>query len=933
MLSAPAARSEDTNPAQSEVMDALLRENAKLTLGMQVAGLALAEVDYVTDLKHLSAEAARLFGLGDTAMAVPRAQLQKMFHPDDLALLMPRIAASLDPAGDGQLCMDHRIVRPDGEVRWLRVREQVVFGGPPGARTPVRASMALLDITARKNLAETLRASEERKHLATEATSVGIWEWNILTNEVRWDAQMFCIYGLMPTPDGIVPYSAWSSAVLPEELAQQEAVLQDTIRRLGRSTRTFHILRADDHECRLIQCFEAVRTNAAGQTEWVVGTNLDITERRRANDQMRVSEVRYRRLFEAAHDGVLLLDPETRKITDANPFMTTLLGYKRDELVGKELFEIGLLKDEAVSQAMFEKLKIDHQVRYEDLPLESETGRHQEVEVVANLYDENGHSVIQCNVRDITVRKRNEEALRLTNTAMESVASAIFITTSNGIIQYVNPAFTRLSGYASTEAAGRKPSILNSGEHDEAFYQNLWQTVTSGRVWNGQITNRRRDGQLYVCEQSISPVKNAKGQITHFVSVQTDITERLRADFIVRNSEALFSALIEQAPVGVYVVDAQFRMQQINPTALPDFENAQPLIGLDFAEIVHILWSDQVADTIIEKFHHTLLTGEAYQAPDLAAKRRDTGAEKVYEWSLQRVTLPGGEHGVVCFYNDITERKQEEKTQRRLAVLTAAHKRLEREITRRKVVEKTLLESQHATAALLVEAHQMQEEQRHLSRRLLSVQEEERKRVSRELHDVIAQSLSGINMRLALLNSHSATSPTALHDAIAETQQLISESVDSVHRFARDLRPSMLDFLGIIPALDAYISDFTKRTGIQVEVTADTAVENLGSEARTVLYRIAQESLTNVDRHAAATRAEVSIRRLGEVICMEVKDNGHGFEIEGTGKSTRLGLLGMRERVEMIGGSFFIHSTPGQSTTVRVEIPVGNTETTTLPQP
>ena len=125
-------------------------------------------------------------------------------------------------------------------------------------------------------------------------------------------------------------------------------------------------------------------------------------------DQLRVSEMRYRRLFEAAQDGVLLIDPDTRKITDANPFMTKLLGYSHDQLVGKELYEIGLLKDERASQDMFIELKKNGQVRYEDLPLASQAGGHQEVEVVANVYDENGRSVIQCNIRDITVRKQRE---------------------------------------------------------------------------------------------------------------------------------------------------------------------------------------------------------------------------------------------------------------------------------------------------------------------------------------------------------------------------------------------------------------------------------------------------------------------------------------------------------------------------------------------
>lgn len=127
---------------------------------------------------------------------------------------------------------------------------------------------------------------------------------------------------------------------------------------------------------------------------------------------MRISEIRYRRLFEAAHDGVLILDAVSRKITDANPFMTDLLGYTRDQLLGKELWEIGLLKDERSSHAAFRELQGKGEIRYEDLPLQSKSGAKREVEVVANRYEEDGKQVVQCNIRDITERKRVEEALR-----------------------------------------------------------------------------------------------------------------------------------------------------------------------------------------------------------------------------------------------------------------------------------------------------------------------------------------------------------------------------------------------------------------------------------------------------------------------------------------------------------------------------------------
>lgn len=140
---------------------------------------------------------------------------------------------------------------------------------------------------------------------------------------------------------------------------------------------------------------------------------------------LRVSEIRYRRLFEAARDGVLLVDPETRKITDVNPFMVELLGYGYAEFVGRELWEIGLLKDRAATRQMFVELRKSHFVRYDDLPLKSSQGQTCEVEVVANLYEEDGHPVIQCNIRDITERKLLERGLAAAKIELQSHAASL----------------------------------------------------------------------------------------------------------------------------------------------------------------------------------------------------------------------------------------------------------------------------------------------------------------------------------------------------------------------------------------------------------------------------------------------------------------------------------------------------------------------------
>ena len=167
-------------------------------------------------------------------------------------------------------------------------------------------------------------------------------------------------------------------------------------------------------------------------------------------------------------------------------------------------------------------------------------------------------------------------------------------------------------------------------------------------------------------------------------------------------------------------------------------------------------------------------------------------------------------------------------------------------------------------------------------------------------------------MRLAALKKEAALNTKGLDRNIASTQRLVEKSVDIVHRFARELRPAVLDDLGLIPALHSFMKIFGARTGLLAQLTAFAAVENLDASKRTVLYRvIAQEALTNVARHAKASRVEVNIHQRNSAACMEIKDDGKSFEVERrlhANGSKRLGLLGMRERVEMVGGTFSIES-------------------------
>jgi signal transduction histidine kinase len=257
-------------------------------------------------------------------------------------------------------------------------------------------------------------------------------------------------------------------------------------------------------------------------------------------------------------------------------------------------------------------------------------------------------------------------------------------------------------------------------------------------------------------------------------------------------------------------------------------------------------------------------------------------------------------------------------------------RQLNHEIVRRKAAEEALAKSEQLYGLLLERSRQMQEHLRHLSHQVLFAQEEERKQISRELHDEIAQTLTGINISLATLTKEATINTSSLKKKIASTQQLVEKSMKIVHRFARELRPMLLDELGLIPALHSYMKNFTERTGVHIRFTVFAELEQLDSVKRTVLYRVAQEALTNVARHAQASLVKVSIRKLDGTIRMEIIDNGKSFHVQHvlSGKrNKRLGLLCMRERLEMVNGSFTVESAPGKGTIIRAQIPFSNNAT------
>jgi two-component system, chemotaxis family, CheB/CheR fusion protein len=372
----------------------------------------------------------------------------------------------------------------------------------------------------------------------------------------------------------------------------------------------------------------------------------DVTERLRSRAVLRASEIRYRRLFEAAKDGVLLIDPTTRRITDANPFMIKLLGYRRDEFIGKELFEIGLFRDETVAQEAFLQLRSNQEIRYEHLPLKGKDGVSHEVEVVANLYDEDGRSVIQCNVRDITDRKRMEDALRQSEGRFQAIVAqataGIATLDLLGKFTLVNERFCEITGRTAAELLTLSSNDITHPDDLVASAARFKSLATGKADFSLEKRYLRPDGTTVWVSNSVAWITDGDEVPRGFVEISQDISDRKRLEAALHGSETYFRELTQSLPLGVW-------------TSLPggkaDFVNRYWLeyIGhtSDLASLGPDAWTDALHPEDVARVEEIarapLVAKHGYSVE--ARFRGAVGGE--YRWFLKRSVPIHGADGVL----------------------------------------------------------------------------------------------------------------------------------------------------------------------------------------------------------------------------------------------------------------------------------------------
>ena len=270
----------------------------------------------------------------------------------------------------------------------------------------------------------------------------------------------------------------------------------------------------------------------------------DVTERKLAEEAKIASEIRYRRLFETAQDGILILDADTGQIVEVNPFLITMLGFSRDQFLGKKLWEIGLFKDIVASKDNFEELQRKEYIRYEDLPLKTADGRHIAVEFISNVYTVNNTKVIQCNIRDNTERKRAEDALREKTEEMDgyftNTLDLLCIADKNGHFRRLNREWESALGYSPAELEGKWFLDFVHPDDMEAGLGAMSELNAGRKVLHLKNRYRHRDGSYRWIEWRLFPAGNL------FYASARDVTERKKMTDLIEGSLAEKETLLRE---------------------------------------------------------------------------------------------------------------------------------------------------------------------------------------------------------------------------------------------------------------------------------------------------------------------------------------------------------------------------------------------------
>lgn len=622
-------------------------------------------------------------------------------------------------------------------------------------------------------------------------------------------------------------------------------------------------------------------------------------------------------IVESSQDSIVTID-FNGIITTWNKAAEQLYGYPASQAIGNDLMTLVFPQDLGEVLTNIERVKRSQRVEiFEGVRIHS-SGREMTLEVVMSPVKNDDGQVIGVSMiaRDVTQRREAEAALQESEEKYHTLFDSIdegYCTIEvlfdgankpyNWRFLEVNPAFEKNNGLKN--ATGKTILELTPDIEPKWFdiYGRIAQTGEPQR-FQEQSAALNRHFDLYAFRIGAAHENNV-------AVIFTDITARKRAEEALRESEERLRTLAENLPGGAaFIVDRDLRYL----TAA-----GEAFISAGFSP------EDFVGRTIYEALRPELAAEhEPKYRLALAGKSYEVEHEAHGRTFLTRgVPLrakDGDVYAVLAVSYDITLRREAEKA------LLQAHAELEK-----RVEERT-----RDLRAEVVQRRALEEQRTQLIQRVVNVQEEERRRVARELHDNLGQHLTAIMLGVQALQAQSIELPSGERRStfvgLNRLHEMINDLAGIAHRLAWELRPAALDNIGLEAALQQYVSQWASQSNVTQSIMADF-VSHLGDndtglsgEAKTALYRVTQEALTNVLRHAKATRVSVVLERQKSFITVIVEDNGQGFSVEEVHTKNRLGVVGMRERLELIGGTLEVESQPGHGTTVYARVPLNFTE-------
>ncbi len=384
------------------------------------------------------------------------------------------------------------------------------------------------DIAERKRTEEEIRASVARLKEAQRVARIGSWELELATNQFFWSDEMYRMFEIEPTEFGR-SYEAFLDLIHPEDRETVDKAYTDSLENKT-PYEIIHRLKFPDGRIKYVHDRAEHSCDAAGVAIRSVGTVQDITELRQVQLRLEDERARLRTLVETIPDLIWLKNPDGVYLT-CNLRFERFFGAKVADIVGKTDYDFvdadlaDFFREHDRKAMAAGKPSIN-----EEWITFADDGHSELLETIKTpMYDSDGSLIGVLGIaRDITAIRTAEEAQNRLATAIEQAAEMVVITDNHGTIQYVNPAFEKVTGYTRQEAIGQNPRILKSGAHDTEFYKQLWDTLRAGRVWSGRFTNKNKKGILFHEEATISPVKDVSGEITNFVAVKRDITEHLQ---------------------------------------------------------------------------------------------------------------------------------------------------------------------------------------------------------------------------------------------------------------------------------------------------------------------------------------------------------------------------------------------------------------------